>query len=541
MNLSFIFIFDFFSFFFSRVVLVISSLIFLFGQYYMDSDSKQKGFCLLLASFVLSMLILIYSPSMFSLLLGWDGLGLTSYFLVVYYIRYSRSVAGILTFLINRVGDMFFILSIAMMFFIGSWTFFNLKNCSLCLGVFFLLTAIRKRAQIPFSSWLPAAMSAPTPVSSLVHSSTLVTAGIFILLRFENILVRVSWILLVISLGTMLIAGLCANFEWDLKKIIAFSTLSQLGFMMFSLRQGLVFFCFFHLLCHALFKAALFIVSGVIIHNIDSFQDFRSSFNFSYLGSLRVGVVVCVLCLCGFPFLSGFFSKDFILDSVRVSLFFFLLFLLSVLLTISYSIRFRFYVLKSILTKHSGFSFLYRTVNFVKFAVWCFVLMAVFLGRFWVELVSFYFIYFSYFANCWKSLYIFMVILLIFIFLLVLSIFINVLKLKKYFFSKIFFLNLIFNSLFFKHLFIKVGVQDKLVGQGWMETVGPQVFFSILRGFSSFLFRVEIYLFIVFVFIFSFFFLLFLWKYSLIFKSVALKKLWYILLFYSFLSFMASI
>jgi len=196
------------------------------------------------------------------------------------------------------------------------------------LVVFSLLcTFITKSAQIPFSSWLPAAIAAPTPVSSLVHSSTLVTAGVFLIIRFNTVISSMFWLLLTLSLCTILIAGVVANFEWDIKKIIAFSTLRQLGFIVFSISLGLFFFCFFHLLCHALFKASLFMSSGVIIHRSDRSQEFRSGFKFSKISPIvRRRVLISVFCLCGFPFLSGFFSKDYILDSFSSNLVFFSLF-----------------------------------------------------------------------------------------------------------------------------------------------------------------------------------------------------------------------
>ena len=189
------------------------------------------------------MLLLIYRASIPALLLGWDGLGITSYLLVVYYMRFSRSIAGYLTFIMNRVGDIFFIVTVCLIYFIGAWSI--RVRYSVLVSFFMILTAMTKRAQLPFSSWLPAAIAAPTPVSSLVHSSTLVTAGIYLLLRFEGCVLKIRSILILISLCTILMAGLSAIREWDIKKIIAYSTLSQLGFIIFSLRQGLVFFLLF--------------------------------------------------------------------------------------------------------------------------------------------------------------------------------------------------------------------------------------------------------------------------------------------------------
>lgn len=217
------------------------------------------------------------------------------------------------------------------------------------VAIIVVLAAITKRAQIPFSSWLPAAIAAPTPVSALVHSSTLVTAGVYLLIRFNNLITDTSIgkFLLLISGLTIFIAGLGANFEFDLKKIIALSTLSQLGLIISILAIGFYKLAFFHLLTHALFKALLFICAGVIIHNIKNSQDIRD------MGSLTVHMPLTISCLnvanlalCGFPFLAGFYSKDIILEMVLISnlnLFSVFLFFFSTGLTVRYSFRLFYY------------------------------------------------------------------------------------------------------------------------------------------------------------------------------------------------------
>lgn len=181
--------------------------------------------------------------------------------------------------------------------------------------VMLILAAITKRAQIPFSAWLPAAIAAPTPVSALVHSSTLVTAGVYLIIRFHHLL-GANFFLLYVGCLTIFMSGLGANFEIDLKKIIALSTLSQLGVIIFTLSLGLIELAFFHLLSHALFKSLLFLCAGVYIHGAGDCQDIR------LLGGVMKSIPVrslffgcCSLSLCGFPFLSGFYSKDLILES----------------------------------------------------------------------------------------------------------------------------------------------------------------------------------------------------------------------------------
>lgn len=179
-----------------------------------------------------------------------------------------------------------------------------------------MVAAITKRAQIPFSAWLPAAIAAPTPVSALVHSSTLVTAGVYLLIRFSFILGETcSIFLLFISTITIFISGIVAVFEYDLKKIIALSTLRQLGIIIFAISLGLYNVAFFHLLTHALFKALLFLCAGVLIHGVGNTQDIRS---FGALSLNYPVVTVCInlanLSLCGIPFLAGFYSKDLIVE-----------------------------------------------------------------------------------------------------------------------------------------------------------------------------------------------------------------------------------
>jgi len=205
-----------------------------------------------------------------------------------------------------------------------------------------LVAALTKRAQIPFSAWLPAAMAAPTPVSSLVHSSTLVTAGVYLLIRF-NLVVSNSFYLLVVSLTTMFLRGLRALYETDIKKVIALSTLRQLGLMMFSLSVGLKDLAFFHLVRHALFKSLIFLCAGAYIHFYVNSQEARVSFKLSKFSSLlSVYFFYGNVSLMGAFFLSGFYSRDAIIESFLISksvgLVIVLIFV-RVLLTVLYTLR----------------------------------------------------------------------------------------------------------------------------------------------------------------------------------------------------------
>lgn len=328
-------------------VFLIAGSISKFSEYYIAEDKDYTRFMLLLVSFVFSMVLLIISPNLIRILLGWDGLGLTSYALVIYYQNESSCSAGILTVLSNRIGDVCILMSIGLIFFKGSWNFIFFERGELELLVVFLvvLAGITKRAQIPFSAWLPAAMAAPTPVSALVHSSTLVTAGVYLLIRFYPCIedTLTTYFLFLISIMTILISGWGANFEVDIKKIIALSTLSQLGLIIIILSIGMPALAFFHLITHAMFKSTLFICGGVIIHISDGSQDSRFISTLSSSSPLLMGIFCLTnLALLGFPFLAGYFSKDLVLEYFFINSFSpFLLFLviLATGLTVSYRLR----------------------------------------------------------------------------------------------------------------------------------------------------------------------------------------------------------
>nr|YP_009020462.1 NADH dehydrogenase subunit 5 [Geocharax gracilis]CDN85551.1 NADH dehydrogenase subunit 5 [Geocharax gracilis] len=353
-------IFDWVSCMFLSFVLFISSMVMYYSGDYMSGDENYNRFMYLVFAFVFSMGALIVSPNLISILLGWDGLGLISYILVVYYQNEKSANAGMLTVLSNRIGDVGILLSIALVFTLGGWNFIFYGNLMgdnfLLVKIMICVAAMTKSAQIPFSAWLPAAMAAPTPVSALVHSSTLVTAGVYLLIRFSEALMgsSVQSFLLIISCLTMFMAGLGANFEFDLKKIIALSTLSQLGVMMSILALGFLDLAFFHLLTHALFKALLFMCAGIVIHGVNSAQDIRS------MGSLVVMMPFTVvsmnlanLALCGMPFLAGFYSKDLILEVAfmsEINLISVLLYLLATGLTVCYTFRLVYYSLSGVVS-----------------------------------------------------------------------------------------------------------------------------------------------------------------------------------------------
>jgi len=276
--------------------------------------------------------------------IAWDGLGVTRFFLVIFYLNWDRISGAMVTVLTNRLGDYCLFWFIASLFFSGYFVFSSIYVSS---ALFFILVVTRftKRAQFPFSRWLPKAMSAPTPVSALVHRSTLVTAGLFLLMKYNLVLCSFDVMLFLFSVGlfTILFARICALYDPDFKKVIALRTLSQLGFLILSLGLGNVFISFFHLISHACFKSCLFMQIGFMIHSFYRQQDrrfYNSSGAISNLVQLQT--LLCLLCLSGLLFTRGFVRKDLILEFIYFSTERFLLgllFFICVFITILYRVR----------------------------------------------------------------------------------------------------------------------------------------------------------------------------------------------------------
>nr|APF47518.1 NADH dehydrogenase subunit 5 [Protapanteles sp. 2 SNS-2016] len=383
MMIKLIYYFDWMSFLFISTIFLISSMVILYSMNYMENDLNMNRFMMLIMIFVFSMIIMIISMNLIIILLGWDGLGLSSYCLVIYYQNKKSYNSGMITILMNRVGDIFILISISLMMKNNSWNFMFLDKLNYLLMMFIFIASITKSAQIPFSTWLPLAMAAPTPVSSLVHSSTLVTAGVYLLIRFNYLFSNnFMLIIMVMSSITMFFSGVSANFEFDLKKIIALSTLSQLGLMMFILSFKLPLICFFHLIMHAMFKSLLFLCSGIIIHNFFINQDIRLiSLNNNYMPFINMVFLMSSLTLSGLPFLTGFYSKDFIIEMFNMKLnnyFMFFILYISMGLTVSYSLRLMYYLNLNIL-KNLNFLKL-QLNNLMNYSILILIIMTIFFG-----------------------------------------------------------------------------------------------------------------------------------------------------------------
>ena len=333
----------------SRVCLVlfISGCVFLFSHVYIRGDASRDRFILLLAGFVLSMIILLISRRIPLLLVGWDGLGVTSFLLIVYYDRKTNNRSGIVTFGVNRFGDAVLIRTLIFFSTEGS-IFIGGKYLSLFLVVSYMLVSLTKRAQYPFSMWLPLAIDAPTPVSALVHRRTLVTAGLFLIARI--IPESYNPFLLLIGGVTLCVGRFCAVFSTDLKKLIANSTLSNLGLIAFILSMSDKTLIVFHLYTHALFKAGLFITAGAMLTRRFGVQDRRGLYgggkNRPFLGTLLTAFFVSSI---GLFFLSTFFSKHqiaLIAQMISVNILSLVMIGLGVLLTTLYRMRLSYIIVR---------------------------------------------------------------------------------------------------------------------------------------------------------------------------------------------------
>ena len=330
--------------FFNTLIIIVTSVLF-FRKEYIQEEILIFRFLLFKILFVSSIILLIFGRRIFTLLIGWDGLGITSFFLVLFFQNSSSWRARIKTALTNRLGDGFLIIVFSA-FLLRNNVFTEQINFVPTIFIFLLiLGSFTKRAQFPFRNWLPAAIAAPTPISSLVHSSTLVTAGIFLIIRFSGLFIesyRLKIFIIVRGIMTIILAGLFALFEKDLKKVVALSTLRHLGLIRIGCSLVGPLFGFFHLIIHAIFKALLFINIGYLIINSGHNQDSRLlRLNSEYLS---ISVLFSLLRIIGFYFFNGFFSKDLIIFLVlsfsRKNILFFSLIFFGFCLTVAYSLRF---------------------------------------------------------------------------------------------------------------------------------------------------------------------------------------------------------
>lgn len=343
--------------FFSCVILITASVL-IYSWFYIDQSRKKLEFIKIIILFVISITILIFRPNIVSIILGWEGLGITSFILIIFYQNKKSLIRAIYTIIINRLGDIIILIRIINIINLNSWILTStiFKNSQIILYII-LIGAFSKRAQIPFSSWLTEAMAAPTPISALVHSSTLVTAGVYLVIRFELSIkyIQISKTIFIVRIITLIISRINSLSEWDIKKLIALSTLSQLRIIFITISINLFQLAFFHIIVHASFKALIFLCARSII-SYNNTQDIRKIINSRRIIITTIRINTAAISLCGFPFISGFYSKDLIIELTRINnkrWILNLVFYICIAATIIYSIKIRIIITsKKRKTKH---------------------------------------------------------------------------------------------------------------------------------------------------------------------------------------------
>ena len=310
-------------------VLIISSLVHIYSISYMSNDPHNQRFFSYLSLFTFMMIILVTADNYLLMFVGWEGVGVCSYLLVSFWFtRIAANQSSMSAFLTNRVGDCLLVIGMFAIFWsLGNLdyaTVFSLapylnENIITIVGICLLIGAMAKSSQVGLHIWLPMAMEGPTPVSALIHAATMVTAGVYLLMRSSPFIEYSSTLLLLcLWLGaiTTVFSSLIGLFQQDIKKVIAYSTMSQLGMMVIAVGLSSYNIALFHLINHAFYKGLLFLGAGAVIHAVADNQDFRKYGGLiSFLPLTYSVMLIASLSLVAFPFMTGFYSKDFILES----------------------------------------------------------------------------------------------------------------------------------------------------------------------------------------------------------------------------------
>ena len=394
-------------------VSLISFLVIIFSFEYMVNDPFFSRFISLLSIFTFFMLFFISSDNFIQFFLGWEGIGLCSYLLINFWFsRIQATKSAFKALIVNRVGDVSLLASFSIIFLLyGTLDFsilktlipyyrfeyiliFNYKiNLLFLIGLFLMIGVMSKSAQIGLHTWLPDAMEGPTPVSALIHAATMVTAGVYLIIRISFIFEFIPYLLNIVSLlgaFTAFFSATIALVQMDIKKLIAYSTCSQLGYMVFSCGLSLYTLSLFHLFNHAFFKALLFLSAGSIIHSLQNEQDLRRMGGLlKILPNSYISIMIASLSLCGFPFLSGFYSKDLIIEFSFLNfelnnIFCFWLIYCCAFLTVLYSIKLLFLVFYSKFNYYK-INYIFEGGFYIYFSQVILIIFSIFSGYFFKE------------------------------------------------------------------------------------------------------------------------------------------------------------
>jgi len=537
LTLNWTFLFDRLSVIMLFLIILISSLVHFYSFEYMRNDPHLIRFISYLSLFTFFMLILVTSGNFIQLFVGWEGVGLSSYLLInFWYTRTQANKSAIKAIIVNRFGDAGIYLAILVIFFCFKSFDFGVVFSSIIkfteindfllidiIALFLVLGAVGKSAQVGLHTWLPDAMEGPTPVSALIHAATMVTAGVFVILRCSPIIeISKSALFLISFIGalTAIFAGTAGLLQNDIKKIIAYSTCSQLGYMFFACGSSGYSIALFHLFNHGFFKALLFLGAGSIIHAVFDEQDIRKLGSLlNFLPVTYVAILSGSLSLIGFPFTTGFYSKEFILsmsfsDIPVISFFPTIIGILVAGITTFYSLRLIFYTFYNfanshrlvVLNSYESNSFIFYSLIFLSF-------ITVFVGFFLEDLFiglgtdllstsTFQITNIVYLDAAflpWYHKFTALFILFFSLFLgflvfynltvykkLIILLELNLILLNSYwFFIKKWYFDLIYNLFVFKLLWFFYHITFKLVDRGLIELFGPLGISRILSLLSS--------------------------------------------------------
>jgi NADH-ubiquinone oxidoreductase chain 5 len=388
---------DVLDFFFLLSLIFVRVIVLVFGLFYLGKEINYFFYFLLMMIFIFRMVGFIFSKRFIILLVSWDLLGISSFFLVFFYNNWDRCSGSINTALSNRIGDFFILIGFSYFIVIRSRFFIFILVFN--YFVYLIIASFTKRAQFPFRGWLPKAIRAPTPVSSLVHSRTLVTAGSLLIMKIHRVFLICDLIriILAVSLITMIYSRLLALFEKDIKKIVALSTLSQIGICYFEISLGFTVLSSIHLIGHAFLKRCLFIQIGYVLIQSSGQQDSRAIFVRGMTPSIiYLQIVLCLSGLCGIFFSGGVLVKDLLLEYIFINNFgFFLSLIFSCIIWITF------------LYSYSLFFGLFTKINYFIFMKVRWNLIVTTLGLFFISSRFIYYISFNYLLIqnifvCWE-------------------------------------------------------------------------------------------------------------------------------------------